>query len=234
MSPKARSKREEQPTMEEYIELAESRSVMYRFLSMLYSYEPIKDLAKMIKDKSILESLNDSDGGFKLLKEYVKEAEKIKDLREELEVEHTTLFVLANDRNFRPYESVYLDPDQYMGGQFTKNVERFMKRVGFEFTSALDELPDHIAIELEFMHHMCSKEGESWKKSKKDYGLDYLKYERDFLKDHLTKWAFDFCEDLYEKAESNFFKAASLLTKDFLAMEESEIDKIIESIEDLE
>lgn len=234
MSPKSISKKEGQPTMKEYIELAESRSVAYKFLSMLYSYEPIQDLAKMIKDKSILEFLNDSDEGFKLLKKYVKEAEKIKDLRKELEVEHTTLFVLADDRNFRPYESVYLDSDQYMGGQYTKNVENFMKSVGFEFTSALDELPDHIAIELEFMHHMCSKEGESWKKSKKDYGLDYLKYERDFLKEHLAKWAFDFCEDLYEKAESNFFKAGALLTKDFLKMEESDIDKIIESAEKLE
>ncbi len=223
------------PMLGEYTELAESRSEIYLFLSKMFSYEPLKDMAKMIKDGSILNAIDSESGeGARCLREFVEEAKSIKNVREELEVEHTTLFVVGRDKNFRPFESLYLDPDKYVGGQFTRNVEKFYEKAGVDFTSARDELADHIGIELEFMHFLCNKEAESWRSAKKDDGLRYLALQRDFLRGHLAKWAFEFCDDLLERTGSNFFRAAAHFTKDYLEMEKNEIEEILERAEEIE
>ncbi len=223
------------PSLGDYTELAESRSETYLLLSKMLSYEPLKDLAKMIKDGSILKGMDSESGeGARCLTEFVEEAKSMKNVREELEVEHTTLFIVGRDKNFRPFESLYLDQDKFVGGQLTRNVEKFYEKAGVGFTKARDELADHIGIELEFMHFLCTKEAEAWRSAKKEQALRYLALERDFLKEHLTKWAFEFCEDLLERTGSNFFKASAHFTKDYLEIEKNEIETILKRAEEIE
>lgn len=214
-----------------FIELAGERAETYRFFAALYSYQPIEQIARAIRDKSILEALSGSGKGFKMIKEYVESAQKIKklkDLVEELQVEHTSLFVIPKYTKGRPYESFYLDKERKIGARVTIEVENFMKRAGVEFTSARDEIADYIALELEFMAFLCGKEEEQWKAGDKDVALIYLNLERDFLKNHLGKWIEPFCDDVASEPTANFFKGIVMITKDFVKLEYVEIGDLLE------
>lgn len=225
---------EEKLTLQDFIELAQARSNTYKFLAALYSYEALGEIAKSIKNKSILSGLSSSGKSFKLMKKFVNEAPKYENLLEELQVAHTALFVMGKFTKGRPYESFYLDPEKKIGARVTINVEKFYKDVGAEFTEARDELADYIGIELEFMHHLCNKEAKAWEKSNKEHAVGYLRIEKTFLREHLGKWAGLFCDDFLEEAKLDFFKAVALITKEFIQMEKSEIDDLLEDAEELE
>ncbi len=218
---------------DEILELVESRAQTYKFLAALYSYETLPAIAKSIKDKSFLDGLSGDSNGFKLLKNFVKEAEKNNNLLEDLEVEHTALFVLPKFVRGRPYESFYLDPKQKVGAGITITVSEFYKKAGAEFTSNIDELADYIAIELEFMHFLCIKERDSWKASNKENAIGYLYFERNFLKEHLGKWYRQFCEDISKDATSDFFRGVTEITREYLDIENKDIVGLLDSVEDI-
>ncbi len=222
--------------LEEFVELAGDRAETYRFFAALFSYSPIEKIARSIRDKSILDGLSGSGKGFKLIKDYVEDAQKLKklkDLVEELQIEHTGLFVVPKFTVGRPYESFYLDREKKIGARVTIEVENFMKRAGVEFTKERDELADYIAIELEFMAFLCAKEGEQWRAGDKEVALIYLNIERDFLKNHMGKWIEPFCDDVYNEPKANFFKGVVLITKDFVKLEYVEIDDLLDDAKKL-
>ncbi|MEE8168604.1 MAG: molecular chaperone TorD family protein [Candidatus Hydrothermarchaeales archaeon] len=218
-------------SIDEILELAESRAQTYKFLAALYSYEPLPTIAKSIKDKSFLDGISGDSKGFKLLKKFVEDSQGNDNLLEDLEVEHTALFVIPKFVRGRPYESFYLDPEQKVGARITIAVSEFYKRAGAEFTSAIDELADYIAIELEFMHFLCTKEKEAWQASDKDKALGYLYFERIFLKEHLRRWYREFCDDIYKDATSDFFRGASKITREYLDIENKDIAGLVYSAE---
>lgn len=223
---------EKQMTVEDFIELSGSRAQTYLFLASLFYYDSLPALKKSIRNKSILKGLPPSGRGFKLLKKYVEEdAPKIKNLLEELQVEHTALFVMGKFTKGRPYESFYLDKDKRIGGRVSLEVDRFYKSAGVSFTEAQDEIADYIAIELEFMYHMCKREEEAWREGDREHAIGYLKFQRDFLTGHLGKWVDPFVEDTLEDAKSDFFRAACYLLQDFMEIEKAEIHGLVEEAE---
>ena len=229
MKTKAKSK------FEDMIELSKSRKEMYYFLTVAFTYQTLKEISRMVKDKSILASLPSEGEGFKLLRNYVEKAskQKVESTQDELEIEHTGLFVLPN-KKFRPYESAYITVDdglKLMGGPITKEVEKVYKGMGVEFTSALDETADYIGIEFEFLHLLCAKEEEAWSKGEGEDAFKILLLEREFLQGHVARWVFDFCDDLYKKAKLDFFKAIAIITKEYVDLEKSEINEIIAKAE---
>ncbi len=226
--------KDEELTREDFIELAQARSNTYRFLAALYSYETLKPIAKSIKNKSILSGLSSEGEGFKLIKNFVDEAPKYKNLLEELQVAHTALFVMGKYRDSRPYESFYLNPDKKIGARVTIDVGKFYERVGVEFTDAKDELADYIGIELEFMHHLCNKEAEAWIASNKEHAVGCLQIEKTFFGEHLGKWVPLYCEDMLKEARIDLFKGAAIITKDFIQIEKKEIGDLLNKAEEIE
>lgn len=220
--------------VEEFRALVNSRMQSYFFLSQLYNYYAIKDIAKMLKDGKFIKSIQENNSeGFKLMKKYIKEVAEKKsydELVEDLQVEHTGLFVMPKFVKGRPYESFYLDKEQKVGARVTINVEKFYRSVGAEF-STIDDLPDFIGIELEFMHFLCSKEREAWERGDIKQALNALRWEEAFIREHLGKWAIKYCRDFYKDATSDFFRAVSKLTEEFLDMEVKEIRGLIKKIE---
>jgi len=100
-----------------------------------------------------------------------------------------------------PYESTYVDGSM-MAVSLLKVKEEYRKA---ELKRAQDyhEPEDHIAMELGFMSNLCSNNSR-----------DSLRMQRDFLKDHLSKWAPAFCDELCEKSSNDFFRGSGKLQRD--------------------
>lgn len=229
------ARKKDEMKLKDLIELSDSRAQTYLFLASLFYYDSLPKIRDSIRNKSIQKGITPTGNGFKTLKKFVEDdAPKIKNLLESLQVEHTALFVMGKLTKGRPYESFYLDKDRKIGARVTINVEKFYKSAGVKFTDAQDETSDYIAIELEFMYHMCINEEEAWKERDKDHALGYLKFQRDFLKDHIGKWVKPFFDDTLEETKNNFFKAACYLLMEFMELEKADILELVESAEKIQ
>ena len=76
---------------------------------------------------------------------------------DELLVAYTRLFLGPGPVPAPPYGSVYLDGDGLVAGPSTLAVERFYADHGLGVDQELAELPDHVAIELEFSAHLLDR-----------------------------------------------------------------------------
>jgi putative dimethyl sulfoxide reductase chaperone len=93
------------------------------------------------------------------------------------------------------------------------------KSLGFEKPNDFLEPEDHIAMELDFMGQLCGWTKECLETSNFEYASRYLKLQKEFLDDHLSKWHLKVCEGMRRATSSTFYVALANLTSGFLALE---------------
>jgi TorA maturation chaperone TorD len=119
-------------------------------------YEPDKQLFIEEKLGEKLEQLLDQLApncvpAVRQMKNALKQLEQ-----EQLSIDHAALFVGPFELIAAPYGSVYIEKKRTVMGDSTINVAQFYQDAGLSVD--IKEPPDHIAIELEFLHYLCSKE----------------------------------------------------------------------------
>jgi TorA maturation chaperone TorD len=87
-----------------------------------------------------------------------------------------------------PYESVYRDPTGWPTGWLLAEVEREYAAAGLAPSPDLGELPDHVAVELEFIAVLCGREAQAWEEESLSLGIGALRRQKAFLDSHLALW----------------------------------------------
>ncbi len=77
--------------------------------------------------------------------------------REDLQVAYTRQFIGPASVPSPPYGSVYLEPGRHIYGDTTRQVERLYEEEGLVISEQQCELPDHLAVELEFSGHLLER-----------------------------------------------------------------------------
>ncbi len=162
--------------MEEILYRECGRAESYKALSECY-YLPDENLIGMLKGKGWKE-------GISLFLPSMDDIESLK-------VDFSKLFVGPYHLLAPPYGSVYLEDGKLMGNS-TMDVRNWYSNEGLEIT--LREVPDHIAIELEFMYLLISREIEAVDNSDSEKAISYLEKQRAFLEIHLGEWVSAFAE----------------------------------------
>lgn len=126
---------------------------------------------------------------------------------EELLVDYSKLFVGPYELKAPPYGSVYLDKEKKVMGDSTMEVIETYSEAGLSINDDFKELPDHIAVELEFMYYLIFKETEALEKSEMDAALHFIGMQRAFLDRFLGRWVGQFCEKIKEGTDNNFYLA---------------------------
>ncbi|MCS4541100.1 MAG: molecular chaperone TorD family protein [Euryarchaeota archaeon] len=232
----------------DFEELAEARSNIYNFFSLIYSFKPSKEFVEKIKDKNFLLALRSFSGSiFASLSKFIENSE-LNTLLNELEIEYTRLFTAPGLDYVPPYESVYKDKwtIEYSGvpeaglspktevvegllyGKSTVAVKEKYRKAGVKISENCKDLPDHIGLELEFMHYLTNKEFEAWKSRDKDSAIKFLEMQKEFLTEHLITWAPKFCSKVKESSKHIFYKTIAKLTKEYIELEHKEMDLLIE------
>ena len=101
-------------------------------------------------------------------------------------------------------------------------VKKFIEFSGLHYTSDYTGLPDHISVELEFMQQVTLREGQAWEEGDETAAKGCLKYEKQFLEEHLICWIPDFCDKVMAAAESPLYREMASLTKTFIEFENRE------------
>ncbi|MCM8804447.1 MAG: molecular chaperone TorD family protein [Candidatus Omnitrophica bacterium] len=210
---------------------AESRSKSFLFFSHFYLKRPDLELLRKIKREEFRNYLRKLSLYFEKFYEHTERYsdEKILD---ELCVDFTKL-MRGIKRTYSlppPYESVWRGENILMGN-FCKEVLNFYLNSGINIIVE-DELPDHIGIELKFLSLLSFHEKNAWESSSLNEAKRFLKLQKEFLEKHILTWAFYFLEEVFQKAETYFYKGLSLLTKSLLSETKERIDELLINLKD--
>jgi len=134
----------------------------------------------------------------------------------EIKVDHARLFVGPYTLLAPPYGSVYLDTERRIMGNSTFDVVNCYRNAGLMVTEDYKNPPDHIAVELEFMHFLIVKE---IKATTEENFLDFastLNKQQTFLDTHLCPWIFEFVDNVERNAQTSFYRSLARITKAYV------------------
>jgi TorA maturation chaperone TorD len=135
---------------------------------------------------------------------------------EELTVEYARLFLGPFEIKAPSYGSLYLDGERRVMGDSTMEVVRFYEEAGLSRNKDCADLPDHIAVELEFMSYLIYKEIEAIEKSDFATALEMIKKQGSFLDRFLGRWIVQFCEKIKESTDNGFYAALADCASSFV------------------
>lgn len=137
----------------------------------------------------------------------------MQDSSEDLCVEHARLFVGPFELVAPPYGSVHLEKARRVMGDSTMEVQRMYQEAGL----ALDvkEAPDHIALELEFMHYLSLLEANA---AGEDTARvhEVAQKQAEFFHHFLSPWVPDFCQAIRKGTDNAFYMALADCLESFV------------------
>lgn len=133
--------------------------------------------------------------------------------QDQLTIDHAALFIGPFELLAAPYGSVYLENHRQVMGDSTIAVLKKYQRAGISVD--VKEPPDHIAIELEFMHYLCTKEAETAVVGEGPETDIYREMQIDFFWSFL-QWVPQFCSAIREGSESPFYRGLADCLEQFM------------------
>lgn len=107
-----------------------------------------------------------------------------------------------------PYESIY-SSERHVNGKQAGRVADVYRAAGLGVDG--NEMPDHIALECEFVAHLAAREAAAWEAGRHDEARHTWAAQRAFLTAHLLTWGGKFCADLFALAHVDFYRAVARL-----------------------
>jgi TorA maturation chaperone TorD len=196
---------------------ARAREDLCRFLSACY-YEPTSDFSDAHLFDSMLAAASLIHPDLAESARQLGEAFLAQDIQTLL-VDYTALFIGPSQPKAMPYASFWLTDDQSMRHDATTAVLDMYEQGGFEVDEEVHELPDHVAIELEFLYALMFRLNEATRQGGHvDSSKDNLLI-RTLVNDHLGKWIPQFAAAIRAQAETKFYVALADLTERIIQLE---------------
>jgi len=167
-----------------------TRALIVKFLSECFHY-PDNEQINALKDYKD-----------KLPDRYSDIIVKIEDIKE-MQVDYSRLFVGPFELLSAPYGSVYLEDGRKTLGDSTMDVVQFYQQENLSLQ--FKELPDHIAVELEFLYFLMAKELMFLDNDDLEQSKLCLEKQKQFINRHLANWINDFTDLIIQNANSDFY-----------------------------
>ncbi len=130
---------------------------------------------------------------------------------DELQRAYTRLLIGPGTGYVPPYASVYLDPPlngkPQLWGRETTRVEALYGEAGLEVVQGQSRVPDHLALELQFMQHLCAREANAERRGEAEEAARWREIQCAFLRDHLSPWLPRFVERLSQVKAHPIYRA---------------------------
>lgn len=136
----------------------------------------------------------------------------VEDVRLELEIEYNRLFVGPGMLAAPPYESFYASagPNGEGGRLRTCDENRvleFYRTHGYDMPDRFVDLPDHLAIELDFLALLARDESEAWEAGDRERALELQAAAGEFESRHLARWVGSCADRVDSGAHLGFYPA---------------------------
>jgi TorA maturation chaperone TorD len=211
----------------QYAAGARLRAEMYGFLANMFNQRPDTQFVRQLRmlgtgafSISTKEEMSlEVSRGLHEMGSFVEAtmADSEQQVQETLAVDWTRLFrgVSPQYGPAPPYEGVYIE-----GAGNPAEILQSIMQIYHEYAVDVDEKaanrPDYIGIELDFLRHLNEKEAEAWAGGENETAQSYQEAGRNFLLNHVWRWACKFCELAIEEAKTDFYQGFLRLTKGVL------------------
>ena len=189
------------------MEMAQLRQALYRFLAMLFLYPDKDRLANaQIAAGELLEARSTWDSfefGPQVERLLIALAGLNDEAAEQVEEEYTHLIRVKPVAP--PYESFYLDPQGQARGLIASQLEAEYTAAGLALSPSLQDMPDHITVELEFMSFLCAGEVEARETANEANNVQARIRQRAFLNEHLVRWFPQFARLVTDDAPDSLY-----------------------------
>lgn len=211
-----------------FIQHETARSEIYKQLSESY-YPPDETLGRRIKEITRLLEMNNPGS-----KQYF-DVESVKKLKKkdylELKIDHARLFIGPYTLLAPPYGSVYLDAEHRILGNTTMDAINSYHQAGLMVTKDFKNPPDHIAVELEFLHFLIVKELEAIKNGNTMDLTNTLTCQYSFLDRHLCLWISEFANNVARNARTSFYQNLARATDVFVKDDYQDISEMLNQLQ---
>lgn len=125
----------------------------------------------------------------------------------EVAVSHARLFVGPFSLGAPPYGSFYLEHEKRVMGGTTLAVQEYYRQNGLVLEKDFTELPDHMAVELEFLSFLLQRAIADAAAGRREAAAQWIDRRRDFLGKFVMGWYRQFCAAIREAADNPFYIA---------------------------
>lgn len=194
-----------------------AREDLCRLLAACY-YEPEPAFAEDGLFEDLLIAARQVDQTFVVHAQAMGKAFQSSEMQELL-LDYTRLFLGPVDILAKPYGSVWLDREQILMKESTLDLLELYRNAGFEMDEEFQELPDHIAAELEYLYLLVFRENEALRAGDVTSLEQTGELKRQFLKHHLGRWIVPFTAAVRSNAQTDFYRHLASLTESVLKQE---------------
>jgi putative dimethyl sulfoxide reductase chaperone len=180
-------------------QLAAQRGQIYELLSIIFGREPTRVLLQQVHD--VAPQLNDLG----ITCQDKLSTRPLDEQLTELEVEYTRLFI-GPGPHIALQESVQRGEGQ-LWGESTCNVVQCYTDTGFVMHESFPDLPDHLAVELQYCGLLAKQETARWQAGDPTGAMRIVKTELQFLNEHLLQWGPGVSQRVREEARWAFYRA---------------------------
>lgn len=195
---------------------ATAREDLCRFLAACY-YEP----AHEFKEERVFDSMFDAarklDPALAAIAARLASAFSAQDLQTLL-IDYTRLFLGPAEPLARPHGSFWLSGEATLMQDSTMEVQNLYQEGGFDLDEELPEVPDHVAVELEFLYLLIFKQNQAAHAGQAEVLASWAHLQNMFLTRHLGAWIGPFAQAVRRGAETAFYRDLAELTEGFVKM----------------
>ncbi len=138
---------------------------------------------------------------------------------EALLVDYTRLFLGAPQAMAKPYASVWLSGQPELMQESVDALMQMYAQGGFDIDPEFKDLPDHVAVELEFLYllnYQINRVPDDDAGGERQ-GLQVLRSA--FLSAHLGRWLGGFILAVHDHAQTDFYRELAEFTEHFVRLE---------------
>lgn len=132
---------------------------------------------------------------------------------QDLLIDYSRLFVGPSRPLAPPYESVWVSPSENLAQEATTQLLALYEHCGFGVADNLADLPDHIAVELEFLYVLSFERNLAASSESAVRVSELTALERRFYSEHLGQWIWSFLDVMERSANTDFYRELARLSR---------------------
>jgi TorA maturation chaperone TorD len=195
---------------------ATAREDLCRFLAACY-YEPAAAFTEERLFESMAQAARKIDPALAHIAGRLAEDFAAQDLQALL-VDYTRLFLGPSGALARPHGAFWLSGETSLMQDSTIEVQHLYREGGFDLDEELQDVPDHVAVELEFLYLLVFKQNEATRSGQDEVFDSWAHLQDMFLERHLGAWVGRFAQAVKDGAETAFYRDLAELTERFVRM----------------
>lgn len=163
---------------------------------------------EFIKNSKVYDTLKSS---FEIINpDCVSDVQKMQDSltqysTQDLLIEYARLFIGPFKIEVPPYSSLYFS-ERILMSNVTLWVLEYYKSAGLDFDKNVKDLPDHIAVETEFLYYLLFNEINELNAGNMENMRKFHELQSYFIKKHYSIWVPLFCKKTEENSKNTFYK----------------------------